>query len=146
MIGSAFVLGIGCLWQFSQVGMADISPSIPSVVQKGLRLYESGGPEPAFDTWRHGGLLDGAGRTETDVRNFKEMVSPIGNYVSCDLIESREIGRTSRIVYLSMNFERGVVYASFLVYNAQKDWVVQKMDFNTKPETIMPWLALEGPK
>ena len=37
-----------------------------------------------------------------------------------------------------MNFERGVVYASFLVYNAEKDWVAQKMDFNTKPETIVP--------
>ena len=50
------------------------------------------------------------------------------------------------IFYLSMIFDCGVVYASFLVYRAEKDWVVQNMDFNTKPEAIMPWLAFEGGK
>lgn len=50
--------------------------------------------------------------------------------------------QSTRIVYLSLNFERGAVFASFQVYKAGKGWVVQDMDFNTKPGTIMPWLNL----
>jgi len=45
-----------------------------------------------------------------------------------------------------MIFERGIVYARFLVCRADKDWVVQTMDFNTKPEAIMPWLTFERNK
>ena len=41
----------------------------------------------------------------------------------------------------SLNFERGAVYASFLVYKTSKDWIVQHMDFNTKPEWHPTFLA-----
>ena len=70
----------------------------------------------------------------------------LGNYRSHELIHSKAISRASQIVYLSINFERGVVYGRFLVYRADKDWVVQNMDFSERPETIMPWLAFEGEK
>ena len=45
-----------------------------------------------------------------------------------------------------MSFSRGALYASFLIYKADKEWVVQNMEFNTKPEVVMPWLVLEGTK
>jgi hypothetical protein len=46
------------------------------------------------------------------------------------------------VIYLSINYERGAVFARFLLYRAQ-DWVVQSMDFNYRPEALMPWLAME---
>jgi hypothetical protein len=46
--------------------------------------------------------------------------------------------------YLSINFERGAVFGRFVFYQTGKEWVVQDMDFSVKPETIMPWLALEA--
>jgi hypothetical protein len=45
-----------------------------------------------------------------------------------------------------MSFERGVLYGSFLVWKSDRDWVVQQMDFNPKPQVIMPWLTSGGDK
>ena len=81
-----------------------------------------------------------------DIVMASGMARPLGNYKSYELIETKGIGQTSRTVYLSMIFERGIVYARFLVCRADKDWVVQDMDFNTKPEAIMPWLTFERNK
>jgi hypothetical protein len=44
----------------------------------------------------------------------------------------------------AINFERGAVYARFVVYHAERDWVVQNMDFSTRPESILPWLSFAG--
>jgi hypothetical protein len=43
-----------------------------------------------------------------------------------------------------MNFERSAIYARFMLYRNDKAWVLQNMDFNPRPEAIMPWLAFEG--
>jgi hypothetical protein len=48
------------------------------------------------------------------------------------------------VLYLAINFERGAVYARFLFYRTEKDWVVQNVDLSTRPEALMPWLAFEG--
>jgi len=148
IVRTALVLSMGscCVLPLVRVFAADIDPSIPPVVQKGLTLFESGGPQPAFDTWRQGGLLEGDKKAGEQTDSFKQTAKPLGNYKSYELIETKRIGQTSRTIYLSMIFERGIVYARFLVCRADKDWVVQNMDFNTKPEAIMPWLTFERNK
>jgi len=102
-------------------------------------LYERNGPDLAFDTFQRGGLLEG---NASLVRTFKEIANSVGDYKSFEVIAIKEIAKSSRIVYLSMNFKRGAVYARFLIYKSETDWVVQNMNFSTRPETIMPWLAL----
>ena len=49
--------------------------------------------------------------------------------------------RSSKIVYVSIEFDRGAVYGGFLVYKTDQDWVVQNMEFNIKPELILPGLT-----
>ena len=74
---------------------------------------------------------------------FRRIDRLLGNYQNFEAIDAKPIGKTSQIVYLSMNFERGAVFAKFTLYRTAKDgWVVQHMDFNTRPEAIMPWLAV----
>ena len=114
---------------------------LPPVIQKGLSLYERNGPDLAFDAFQHGGLLEGDAKL---VRAFKEIANQMGNYQSSEVIAIKEIAKSSRIVYLSMDFKRGAIYARFLIYKAETDWVVQNMNFSTRPEAVMPWLALAG--
>ena len=66
--------------------------------------------------------------------------------LTCEPVEQKAIGKRSQIVYLAVNFERGVVFAKFLLYRTDKNWVVQNLYFDTRPEAIMPWLATEGTK
>ena len=91
-------------------------------------------------------MLDEPAKAKDETNRFKEMVKPLRNYRSYEVIEVREIGKTSKILYISMSFERGMLYGSFLVWKAERDWIVQRLDFSTKPEIIMPWLVLGGGK
>ena len=88
--------------------------------------------------------MEDDGKPEKLAGYFSRMDRTLGGYKSHEMIESKQIGQSSRIFYLSINFERAAVYARFLVYRTDKDWVVQNMDFSAKPEALMPWLAFAG--
>lgn len=126
---------------------ADTNQGLPAVIEAGFQAWtKGGGIDAILMAWQRGGLLEGSNKAATEARYFRSLLPTLGNYRSHELIHSKAISRASQIVYLSINFERGVVYGRFLVYRADKDWVVQNMDFSERPETIMPWLAFEGEK
>ncbi|HEV8544457.1 MAG TPA: hypothetical protein VGR78_18875 [Verrucomicrobiae bacterium] len=123
---------------------AEPSLPMPAIIQKGLDLYKRGGVGIAFDAWQSGGAIEGDSSVAAKSRAFKDMTGLVGDYKSSEVIQLKEITRTSRIVYVAMNFKRGAIYARFLLYHAENDWVVQDMTFSIRPEAVMPWLALES--
>ncbi len=147
-IKSAFLLlGLAGLaqwfpWPALDAQAADPNPILPPAVEKGFKLLGSANPTVAFDAWREAAVLDDATKAAQDRKKFEEIVKPLRNYRSYEIIEVREIGRTSKLLCVSISFERGILYGSFLVWKSERDWLVQHADFATKPEVIMPWLAL----
>lgn len=136
----AIGLGFLCAWSLLLMA-AEPGPALPSVVQSGLTLLASGGPQPAVDTWFQGGILERyEGANRNTEQRLKAFADRLGNYRAYELIETRAIGRTSQLLYLTLNFDRGAVYARFLVCRADKQWVVQSLAFDLKPEALMPWL------
>ncbi|MDB6039568.1 MAG: hypothetical protein JWM99_3409 [Verrucomicrobiales bacterium] len=139
-----FLLALACFFAVSQTATAQSDIPMPDVIKKGLALYEKGGVIVAFDSWQRGGMLENDSAGAAKLRAFKEMTTAIGNYKSSDVVRVRQISNHSRLVYFAMNFNRGVIYAKFLIYQTESDWNVQNMVFGSRPETIMPWLALES--
>ncbi len=90
--------------------------------------------------------MEGEKSAIAEAEKFKQIERYFGKYKSYEWIDTKEIGASSKIVYLTMTYERGAAFASFLVYKGEKDWIIQNMDFNTTPATIMPWLAYSGGK
>ena len=88
--------------------------------------------------------MEGSNKAAGQAQYLRNLNQALGNYKSHEMLESKGVGRSSQVIYLSINFDRGVVYGRFLMYRAEKDWVVQNMDFSHRPEAIMPWLAFEG--
>ena len=138
---SALTMAIGCLSSVIGFGAVGLDSSVPPIVKRGFTLYQSGGVQPAFDAWRHGGILEDDDKSKVAEREFRTMVRPMGNYRSFEVIEIKEITRSSRMVYVSIEFDRGAIYGGFLVYKTDQDWVVQNMEFNIKPELILPGLT-----
>ena len=136
------VLSLGCWWIWP------INPAqavgLPPVIENGFTLWTKGGADPAFNAWQKGGLIENHEKVADQVRYFKQLDRVVGNFKVCELIQAKPIGRSSQILYLSMNFERGAIFARFLLYRADDKWVVQNMDFSSRPEAIMPWLAFEA--
>jgi hypothetical protein len=138
---TALSLGLCLAWPLIRDLKAQRASSLPPLIESGLAVYASGGPGPAILSWRKGGPSAGDKEAVETADELKQLEKSLGHYKSYDLIERKEISKRSEILYLSLNFERGAVFANFLVYKTSKDWVVQNMDFNTEPTLIMPWLG-----
>ena len=135
-----------CMWQPRSAAAGDLSTSVPSAVEKGLHLLKTAGASVAFDAWCQGGLLAQDAAAKEQLKKFKEVIGPLKEYRSYEVIQVKEIGKSSKILYLSMSFVGGVLYTSFLIWKSDRDWLVQHLEFNTKPEIIMPWLLLNEGK
>ena len=142
----AIILGICGIaaWTVLHAKAADTaSATAPQVIQDGFKLWEKSGPSGAFYEWQKDGLLEGGMKYTSLTTYFRRLDRSLGSYKSFDVVETKHIGDRSQIVYLAMNFERVAVYARFVLYRAEKKWVVQNMDFSPKPEALMPWLAFQ---
>jgi hypothetical protein len=134
----------GALLVLAAAPRADSMSSVPGIVQDGLHSWEKNGASYALDIWQKGGLMEGDNKPMALSNYFRRIDRIIGNYRSFEVIDTKRISQRSEVLYLSMNFERTAIYARFLLFRTEKDWVVQNMDFSPRPEAIMPWLAFEG--
>ena len=122
-----------------------LDQSVPGILEAGFDSWaKGGGMEAILMGWQRGGLLEGSNKASAQARYLRSLTPVLGTYRSRELIQNKEISRSSRVVYLSINFDRGVIYGRFLIYRTERDWVVQNMDFSERPEAVMPWLAFEG--
>jgi len=139
-------LGCGCLLpSFPARAGASASAQVPLVIQNGFNAWaKNRSASWAIDIWKIGGLMEPDNKPATLSRYFFQMEQALGNYLSYEVIETRAIGQHSAVIYLSVNFDRAVMFGRFMVYQTVQGWVVQNMDFSPKPETMMPWLAFEG--
>lgn len=148
MVRCLLALGLGycCLMPVAHAVAAEARSAMPPVIEAGLALWAKSGPDVALDSWQRGGMMEGGNKARILNTYFRQLDRALGDYKASELLESKSIGQTSQVVYLSLHFQRGAVYGRFVLYRTDKTWVVQNMDFNTKPEAIMPWLAFEGVK
>ena len=149
-------LGLCCLWPplpakagggSGPVAGAGVGAptQVPAVIQNGFKLWSLNHRSSwAFDAWKMGGLMEKDPKTDTLSRYFSRIEQSLGNFKTYEVVDSKRVGLSSGVLYLSINFDRGVMFARFMIYKTDEDWVVQNMDFSPRPEAMMPWLAFEG--
>ena len=136
----------GCLLVFPLLAMGAVgSQPLPEILEAGFASWtKGGGIDAILMGWQRGGMMEGSNKASAQARLFRSLSPVLGTYRTHEVIQVKGISRSSEVIYLSINFERGVVYGRFLMYRGDKDWVVQNMDFSERPEAIMPWLAYEA--
>jgi hypothetical protein len=138
------IVGLACVVAPHSLAAGADEP-MPAVIDAGFKAWSARGTAYiALETWKKGGLLDADSKPLTLTRYFSQLDRTLGKYKSYESVQLKSISQSSRIIYLAVNFEHGAIYARFLVYRTDKDWVVQNMDFSPKPEALMPWLAFTG--
>jgi hypothetical protein len=140
------VFGCCCLLALLYAREAGGAPDpLPAILQNGFAAWaKNRNSSWAFDAWKIGGLLERDSKPGTLSRFFSQLDQILGNYQSYEVIDTKHIGQNSEVIYLSVNFAHAAMFGRFMLYRADKDWVVQNMDFSPKPEAIMPWLTFEG--
>jgi hypothetical protein len=151
MFSLVLAAGIGyfCCLSFSQApapaAAADVEVPVPKVIQDGFSTWaKKQMPSYAFDVWKKGGLLEDDRKPDTLATYFNRIDRTVGSYKSYEVIQLKRVSDNSAVFYIAMRFEHAAVYARFLVYRTDKEWVVQNMDFSVRPELVMPWLAFTG--
>jgi hypothetical protein len=114
-----------------------VSEEIPKIVQFGLETYKSEGPEAAVKAWLKGGPIEG----NRDAANIlRQAQGAYGSYRGYEVIHMQDISASVRVVYLTLNFERGPVFSRFIVYRSDQGAMITALNVSVKPEDIVPTL------
>lgn len=117
---------------------AGTAEDLPPVILSGLQAYKDKGPDEAVRIWIKDSPIDGSKDALSQANNLRQVQDFYGAYQTFELISAYEIGRRTRIFYLTLDFENGPLFARFVVYQSNHRWVLTRFDFNTKEEMILP--------
>jgi len=123
---------------FMQLGMAQASDAIPDVVTNGFNEYKTKGAEGALKAWLKGSAMETNLEAQSQANIFRQVESLYGPYLGHEIININKLSSTSKIIYIAMNYEKGAIFARFLTYENKEKSIVALLNFNTKPELILP--------
>ena len=111
---------------------------LPNIVLTGLSEYKAKGPEAAVKAWIKGSAFETSLEAQSQANTFRQVETMYGAYSGYQVIKIKEISKTSKMIYLSMDYEKGPLFASFLSYKSGDKWLLSSFTFNMKPEVILP--------
>jgi hypothetical protein len=111
---------------------------LPPFIVTGMNAYKSVGPEAAVKAWVEDSALANS-KDALDQAGYlhqtQELYGPFQNYA---LISTRVITPRTRVVYVVMEYEKGPLFAKFVVYRSAQRWLLTSLDLNVREEMILP--------
>jgi hypothetical protein len=111
---------------------------LPKILLSGSEAYKAEGPEAAIKTWLKGSSMEGSRDALSQANILRQVQDFYGAYKSFELISSRNLTPTTRVIYLALDYEKGPLFAKFMFYRSEQGWIVVNFAFNTKEELIIP--------
>lgn len=119
-----------------------LSSELPSVVIKGLQRYRQDGAEGAVSNWLHNSPLEKTGELGTLVKMLRNIEHLCGKFQGYETAGVHEFTSKSRFVYLQLNYDSCPVFGHFVAYEGKDGWVITQINFNAKPEKVLPEVML----
>ena len=61
-----------------------------------------------------------------------------GTYRAFEIVSTKDLSPKTRVIYLVLDFEKGPLFAKFVVYRSGQAWILAYFNFNTKEELVFP--------
>jgi hypothetical protein len=116
----------------------DTKLGIPSPITTGLADYAFQGADAAVKAWAKGSAREGSPEISIQVNYLKQVEAVYGKFQGYHVVQVHGLSPLSLIVYLTINYEKGPLFARFLAYRIRNDWVLPDFTFDTKPEAVFP--------
>jgi len=116
---------------------AAVNPDLPSVITLGMEAYRQSGAGEAVKAWLKDSPLQATRDTIKEVNNLHSVESYYGAYQSFDVISAKDLSARTRIVFVTLNYERGPLFARFVAYRAQGEWILTNFEFNTDERQVL---------
>ena len=112
--------------------------NIPKIVQAGLDAYKTGGPDEAVRVWLRGSALEGSKDVGSYLTTLHQTQELYGNFRGYELIGIRVVSSTSYVVYMTLDYDRGPLFAKFRVYRTGLGSILTGMVLNTDEDAVLP--------
>ena len=112
--------------------------NMPKIVQAGLDAYKTGGPDEAIRVWLRGSALDGGKEVGGYLTTLHQTQELYGNFRAYDLIGTRVLSRVSYVVYVSLDYDRGPLFAKFTMYRTEPAAVLTNIVMNVNEDAVLP--------
>jgi len=97
--------------------------SVPPIVFEGLDALRQFGPDDADKVWSKGSSWEGSSDRSL-ASALKTSQEILGAYRSFEILSVRPVSSTTRIVYLTLNYEKGPRFARFDLYQTGHGWIL----------------------
>jgi hypothetical protein len=124
--------------QTSGLSQKKAADEIPTIILSGAAAYKEKGPDEAIKVWIKGSPIDGSREALSQANNLRQIQDFYGSYQSYDLISIRDVTPKTRILYFVFNFEKGPLFAKFVMFQSEQGWILTTFNFNTKEDAILP--------
>ena len=120
------------------VAQTRVSDDIPKILLSGLDAYKAEGADAAIKAWIKGSSLEGSKDVLSEANILRQVQDFYGSYKNFELIHTRNLTPSIKIIYLALDYERGPLFAKFVVYQKEQAWILTGFTFNTKEELVIP--------
>lgn len=110
---------------------------IPRFVVNGFNAYRSVGPEAALKAWSEFGALENSKELADQAGYLHQVQNLYGPFEGYAFISSRLLAPRTRVIYLALDYERGPLFAKFVIYRSSQRWLLTSLDFNLREEQIL---------
>jgi len=124
--------------QNSDTSKKSSAQNLPPFIVSGLDAYKQKGPEEAFRAWMKNSAIEGSKDALSQANILRQVQDFYGSYQDFEVISTRDISPRVKAIYLELDYEKGPVFAKFVAYRTEKEWILAYFNFNTKEELILP--------
>lgn len=113
-------------------------PSVPKVLEAGFDAYRAGGPDEALRVWLRNSPLEGSGEIGKADQALHAAQAQFGQWRSFDIVSDRTISASTRVIYMTLNFDKGPLFAKFILYRTEPGYIVTSLLFSPNDTDVLP--------
>lgn len=111
---------------------------LPKVLVAGFDSYRAAGPDEALRVWLRNSPLEGSPDLGAQAKILHAAQGEFGPWRSFDVVGIHQVSPSTRIVYMTLDFDRGPLFAKFVLYRTEPGWIVTNLLFSPNDADVLP--------
>jgi hypothetical protein len=118
---------------------AEADDVIPEIVMSGINAYKEGGAAAAIKAWIKGSPFEDSQEVIDQTNRLIGIEIFYGKFVGYSLIHITDLTPFIKIVYFSIDFQKGPAFVRIYLYKSKTGWIMTgKFSINTDANQIIP--------
>jgi hypothetical protein len=117
---------------------SETSVPLPKILAAGFDSYRSAGPDEAMRVWLRNSPLEGTSDAGTQEQILHAAGGRFGPWRSFDVVSDRTVSASTRIIYMTLDFDRGPLFAKFVLYRSAAGYIVTSLLFSPNDAEVLP--------